>query len=55
MSSFTPLVTTLNQNTLTGPNYVDWKRYLDNVLMVEGHNFVLFVTSKILNNIFKAN
>ena len=41
MSSFSPLSTILNQNKLTGPNYVDWKRNLDIVLMVEGHKFVL--------------
>lgn len=40
-SSFSPLATILNQNKLTGPNYVDWKRNLDIVLTAEGHKFVL--------------
>jgi hypothetical protein len=31
----------LNQNKLTGPNYVDWKRNLDIVLIVDSHKFVL--------------
>ena len=33
MASFSPLVTILNQNKLTGSNYVDWKRNLDIVLI----------------------
>ena len=41
MASFSPLVTILNQNKLTGSNYVDWKRNLDIVLTVEEHKFVL--------------
>ena len=32
MASFSPLVAILNQNKLTGSNYVDWKRNLDIVL-----------------------
>ena len=41
MSSFSPLVTILNQNKLTGSNYVDWKRNLDIVLIAEEHKYVL--------------
>ena len=41
MTSFSPLITILNQNTLTGSNYVDWKRNLDIVLTVEEHKYVL--------------
>ena len=41
MASFSPLVTILNQNKLTGSNYVDWKRNLDIVLTVEEHKYVL--------------
>ena len=40
MSSFSPLVTILNQNRLTGSNYVDWKRNLDIFLTVEEHKYV---------------
>jgi hypothetical protein len=32
MSLFSHFSTILNQNKLTGPNYVDWKRNLDIVL-----------------------
>ena len=38
---FSPLIAILNQNKLTGPNYVDWKRNLDIVLIIEEHRFVL--------------
>jgi hypothetical protein len=41
MSSFSHFSTILNQNKLTGPNYVDWKRNLDIVLIVDSHKFVL--------------
>ncbi|XP_075636736.1 uncharacterized protein LOC142608972 [Castanea sativa] len=41
MVSFSSLIVILNQNKLTGPNYVDWKRNLDIVLIVEEHKFVL--------------
>ena len=41
MASFSPLVAILNQNKLTGSNYVDWKRNLDIVLTVEEHKYVL--------------
>jgi hypothetical protein len=41
MSSFSPFSTILNQNKLTGPNYVDWKRNMDIVLTAEGHKYVL--------------
>ena len=41
MSSFSPLATILNQNKLTGPNYVDWKRNLDIVLTAKEHKYVL--------------
>ena len=41
MTSFSPLVSILNQNKLTRPNYVDWKRNLDIVLIAEEHKFVL--------------
>ena len=41
MTSFSPLVTFLNQNNLTGSNYVDWKRNLGIVLTVEEHKYVL--------------
>ena len=41
MASFSPLVTILNQNKLTGSNYVDWKRNLDIVLIAEEHKYVL--------------
>jgi hypothetical protein len=41
MSSFSPFLTILNQNNLTSPNYVDWKRNSDIVLTANGHKFVL--------------
>ena len=41
MASFGPLVVILNQNKLTGSNYVDWKRNLDIVLTAEEHKYVL--------------
>ena len=40
MASFSPLIAILNQNKLTGPNYVDRKRNLDIVLIAEEHKFV---------------
>ena len=43
MASFSPLVAILNQNKLTGSNYVDWKRNLDIVLIAEQHKYVLNV------------
>ena len=41
MTSFSPLVTILNQNKLIGSNYVDWKINLDIVLTTEEHKYVL--------------
>ena len=41
MASFSQLVTILNQNKLTGSNYVDWKRNLDIVVTAKEHKFVL--------------
>ena len=41
MASFSPLVAILNQNKLTGSNYVDWKRNLDIVLIAEEQKYVL--------------
>ena len=41
MASFSPLITILNQNKLTRSNYVNWKRNLDIVLIVEEHKYVL--------------
>ena len=41
MASFSPLIAILNQNKLIGPNYVDWKRNLDIVLIAKEHKFVL--------------
>ena len=41
MASFRPLIAILNQNELTRPNYVDWKRNLDIVLIAEAQKFVL--------------
>ena len=41
MASFNPLVAILNQNKLTGSNYVDWKRNLDIVLTAKEHKYVL--------------
>ena len=41
MASFSPLVAILNQNKLTGSNYVYWKRNLDIVLTAEKHKSVL--------------
>ena len=38
---FNPLEIILNQNKLTRPNYVDWKRNLDIVLTVEAYKYVL--------------
>ena len=41
MASFSLLVTILNQNKLTGSNYIDWNRNLDIVLTAEEHKYVL--------------
>ena len=41
MASFSPLVAILNQNKLTGSNYVNWKRNLDVVLTAKEHKYVL--------------
>ena len=41
MASFSPLVTVINKNKLTGSNYIDWKRNLDIVLTTEEHKYVL--------------
>ena len=40
-TSFSPLVAILNQNKLTGSNYVDWKGNLDIVLTTKEHKYVL--------------
>ena len=40
MAPFSPLVAILNQNKLTGSNYVDWKRNLDIFLTAEEHKYV---------------
>lgn len=39
--SFSPLMSILRENKLTGPNYVDWKRNLDIVLTAEEYRYVL--------------
>ena len=39
--SFNLLAIFLNQNKLTRPNYVDWKRNPDTVLTTEGYKYVL--------------
>ncbi|CAA0830832.1 cysteine-rich RLK (RECEPTOR-like protein kinase) 8, partial [Striga hermonthica] len=39
--SFNPLMVILNQNKLTGPNYLDLKRNLDIVLVADEYKFVL--------------
>src|SRR5579862_6779626 len=39
--SFSPLMSILRENKLTGPNYVDWKRNLDIVLTAEEYKYVL--------------
>ncbi|XP_019251359.1 PREDICTED: uncharacterized protein LOC109230302 [Nicotiana attenuata] len=41
MTAFNPLTTILTQNKLEGPNYVDWKRNLDIVLIAEEYKFML--------------
>ena len=41
MSSLNPLSVILNQNKLTGPNYIDWKRNLNIVLTSDEYKFVL--------------
>ena len=41
MASFSPLVAILDQNKLTGSNYVDWKKNLDIVLIAKEHKYVL--------------
>ncbi|XP_009803349.1 uncharacterized protein LOC107814002 [Nicotiana tabacum] len=41
MTAFNPLTAILTQNKLEGPNYVDWKRNLDIVLIAEEFKFVL--------------
>ena len=41
MASFSPLIIILNQNKLTGSNYVDWEKNLDIVLIAEEHKYVL--------------
>ena len=38
---FNPLVIILNQNRFTRPNYMDWKRNVDIVLMIEGYKYFL--------------
>ena len=39
--SFNPLFVILKENKLTGPNYIDWKRNLNLVLIAEEYKFVL--------------
>lgn len=39
--SITPLVSTLTSKPLTGPNYLEWKRTLDYILVAEEYSFVL--------------
>ena len=39
--SFNPLSIILKENKLTGPNYIDWKRNLNLVLIAEEYKFVL--------------
>ena len=39
--SFSPLMSILRENKLTGPNYVDWKRNLNIVLTAEEYKYVL--------------
>ena len=39
--TFNPLAIILNQNKLTEPNYVYWKRNLNIVLTTEGNEYVL--------------
>ena len=41
MQSLGLLVTILKQNKLARSNYVDWKRNLDIVFIVEEHKYVL--------------
>nr|XP_009769131.1 PREDICTED: uncharacterized protein LOC104220030 [Nicotiana sylvestris] len=41
MSSFNQLTSILNQNKLEGPNYVEWRRNLDIVLIAEGYKFII--------------
>ena len=41
MASFSPFVAILNQNKLTGSNYIDWKRNLDIILIADEHKYVL--------------
>ncbi|XP_075092327.1 uncharacterized protein LOC142172575 [Nicotiana tabacum] len=40
MTAFNPFTAILTQNKLEGPNYVDWKRNLDIVLITEEYKFV---------------
>ena len=39
--TFNPLVVILKENKLIEPNYIDWKRNLDIVLIAEEYKFVL--------------
>ena len=39
--SFNPLAISLNQNKLSGPNYVDWKKNLDIVLTAKEYKYIL--------------
>ena len=39
--SFSPLMSILRENKLTGPNYVDWKKNLNIVLTAEEYKYVL--------------
>ena len=40
-SSFSPLASILNDNKLTGPNYLNWKRNLDIVRTSARYKYVL--------------
>ena len=40
-SAFSPLATILTQNKLTGNNFIDWKRNLDIILIMEDQVYVL--------------
>ena len=40
-NSFNPLVVILKENKLTEPNYIEWKRNLNLVLIAQEYKFVL--------------
>ena len=47
--SFSPLMSILSENKLTGPNYVDWKRNLDIVLTAREYKYVLIDFCPVIN------